>query len=357
MTDLELLGRVLSCMDPSAESMHLVRRKGSILLALPSGKEAAARALALYQPQRRMARAMAMSLRGLAGWGLHNCVLPETPIHGGRSEPPLGFPKAEPGSCGVLLGSPEHRIRRAITSYRLGGRWEVAKISFGGEGGKLLAAEAQALRDMQAVEGGAPELLGFHQSRDVTLLRMPYLEGDPVPAGRFAEALGLLVHWVGKSPARPISAFPEWPFIDAALKAVPGGDQVAQALSRETLRPVICHGDFARWNLRSCNGAFPMALDWEWGHADGMPGIDLVHYFLQDHRLVQRKRPEDALRSTLADLNLTECADYLRKTGWQEHGILAVIACLAWKAGAGHQENKEFLDAAVGIFRSGETPI
>ena len=357
MTDHELLGRVLSCMDPSVESMHVVRRKGRILLALPPGRQAAAKALALYQPQRPIARAMAMSLRRLAGWGLQGCVLRETRIHGVRSEPLDGFPGVEPGSCGVLLGSPEHRIRRAIVSYRLGGRWEVAKISFGDEGEKLLEAEAQALRDMQAVGCGAPELLGFHRSKDVTLLRMPYLEGDPVPAGHFTEALGLLVHWVGKSPVRPITAFPEWPFIEAALKAVPGGDQVAQALSRETLSPVICHGDFARWNLRNCNGAFPMALDWEWGHADGMPGIDLIHYFLQDHRLVQRKRPEDAIRATLADLGRPECADYLRKTGWQDHGLLAVIACLAWKAGAGHQENTEFLDAAVGIFRSGEAPI
>lgn len=357
MTDHELLGRVLSSMDPSAESMHVVRRKGSILLALPPGREAAARALALYQPQRRMARAMAMSLRGLAGWGLHSGVLPKTQIHGGRSEPLDGFSGAEPGSCGVLLGSPEHRIRRAIVSYRLGGRWEVAKISFGEGGEKLLATEAQALREMQAVGSGAPELLGFHHSQDITLLRMPYLEGDPVPAGRFAEALGLLVHWVGKIPAKPIHGFPEWPFIEAALKAVPGGDQIAQALSRETLNPVICHGDFARWNLRSRDGTFPMALDWEWGHADGMPGIDLVHYFLQDHRLVERKRPEDAIRATLADLGRPECADYMRKTGWQDHSLLAVIACLAWKAGAGHQENTEFLEAAVGIFRSGEATI
>ena len=351
MTDHEVLNETLSRIDPSAAGMSVVRRKGRILLALPSAREPAARALALYQPQRRAARCMARALRGLTALGLQRLALHEYAIHARPLDLSPALRGVEPGSCGILLGSPEHRIRRAIASYRLGGRWEVAKIFFGAEGKRALEREAEALGEIHAVTGGAPELLGLHHDDDVTVLRMPYLEGDPMPAGRHAAALRLQEEWMAGSAVRPINSFPEWPFIESALEINPDAGLVRDALSRESLVPAICHGDFARWNLRSPAEGSLMALDWEWGHTGGMPGIDLVHYFLQDHRLVRRKRPEDAIRATLADLNRPECSDYLRKTGWQDHGILALIACLAWKQGAGHQENSEFLRAAVAMFR------
>ena len=346
MTDHKLLSRVSSCIDPSASELSLVRRNGRVLLGLPSQKDGLLRALALYQPQRQAARAMVIALRGLAAIGLQGIVLPKFSLQKEQEAAMPWLPGVEPGTCGILLGSPEHRVRRAIASYRLNGRWEVAKISFGAEGRKVLEQEARALEELQAVASGVPQLLGLHHFKDITLLRMPYLEGDPVPIGQYAEALGLLDDWVGDVSATPITGFPEWQDIESALTEVSGGKDVLEQLSQLSLRPVICHGDFTRWNLRTRKDGSPVVLDWEWGHSSGMPGIDLVHYFLQDHRLVKRMPPKEAIRATIADLDRPECAAYLHKTGWHNDRILIIIACLAWKQGARHQENTEYLEAS-----------
>ncbi|QTN32179.1 phosphotransferase [Akkermansiaceae bacterium] len=346
MTDHEVLVQVLSCIDPSASSLRLVRRNGRILLGLPAVKEPGARALGLYQPQRLLARGMVAAIRRLSRMGLQGFALPEEPIQARQKDLSPALSGVESGTCGVLLGSPEHRVRRAIASYRFNGQWEVAKISFGAEGRQVLEKEAKALGELQSVAKGVPDLLGLHTSPDVTVLRMPYLQGDPIPIGRFAEALGLLEGWVGDFPEKPISDFPEWQWIESALDSA-NGHEALQELSHKSLRPAICHGDFTRWNLRTRKDDSPVVLDWEWGHSSGMPGIDLVHYFLQDHRLVKRMSPEDAIRATISDLYRPECSEYLRKTGWGENRILPIIASLAWKQGAGHQDNQDVLEAAV----------
>ena len=344
MTDLEVLSEVLSCIDPPARGLRLVRRKGRVLLGLPAQREAAVRALGLYQPQRAAARLMVTGLRGLARVGLHGGVLAKTHLMGGPTpmSPPLTG--IAPGTCGVLLGSPEHRVRRAIASYRKDGRWEVAKISYGEAGARLLEEEAQALEQLHPLATGVPRMLGLHRGDNVTVMRMPYLTGTPVSPGESEDALGLLNEWITDQTPKPITEFSEWTAIESALSEFETGRGALERLSRERLRPVICHGDFARWNLlRKADGGL-VVLDWEWGHQDGLPGIDLVHYFLQDARLVERLSPAAAIRKTCSILETPDCRDYLEKTGWSGDPLLPVIASLAYKQGAGHQENAEILE-------------
>jgi hypothetical protein len=344
MTDHELLSRVLACIDPPARGLRLVRRNGRVLLGLPPGREAAARALGLYQPQRALARLMVTGLRGLARVGLHGGMLSKIHLTGGPTPMSPALAGIDPGTCGVLLGSPEHRVRRAIASYRKDGGWEVAKISYGEAGAGVLEQEARTLEELHAVAAGVPRLLGLHRGEDVTVLRMPYLTGTPVSPGESEDALGLLKQWITDQTPKPITEFSEWTAIESALSEFETGRGALERLSRERLRPVICHGDFARWNLlRKADGGL-VVLDWEWGHPDGMPGIDLVHYFLQDARLVERLSPVDAIRKTCLILETPGCRDYLDKTGWSGDPLLPIIASLAYKQGAEHQENGEMIE-------------
>ena len=142
MTDSELLSRVFGILDPSARSLHSLRRSGRLLLVMPAMAEAATRALHLYQPQRRLARWMVALLHGMARVSWQGCLLPKLYLAAEKLalDPPLL--EVEPGTCGVLLGSPEHRVRRAIASYRNAGQWEVAKISLGNDGAQILEREA-----------------------------------------------------------------------------------------------------------------------------------------------------------------------------------------------------------------------
>ena len=90
-----------------------------------------------------------------------------------------------------------------------------------------------------------------------------------------------------------------------------------------------------------------MVLDWEWGAARGMPGIDLVHYFAQDARLVRKLSPTAVVAAVLESLESPQCMAYLERTGWGGEARLALIASLAYTFGTGQQANGEILEAAL----------
>jgi hypothetical protein len=250
----------------------------------------------------------------------------------------------------VLLGSPEHRVRRAVASCRRAGAWEVAKVAFGAEGAAVLEREARALEELRPRACGVPQLLGLHRGAGITVLRLPYLTGSPAGRGDEGPALDLLERWIGAAAPRPAERFPEWPCIEAALAAAGRGGAALARLRACQLAPVVCHGDFARWNLLVAADGSVAVLDWEWGHDEGMPGIDLVHFFLQDARLVRRLAPREAVAAAVRALGRPRCAAYLRRTGWDAAPLAAVVACLAYKQGAGHQDNAAVLAAALDLW-------
>lgn len=199
-----------------------------------------------------------------------------------------------------------------------------------------------------------PGFRGVHAAGGMTFLRMERVEGTPLRAGESEEALALLKKWESDDSLKSIEEFSEWPAIEAALGERTGGGQALAALKEIRLKPVIRHGDFARWNLLRRPDGRLVVLDWEWGHEAGMPGIDLVHYFLQDARLVLRLPVIEAVRSCIEVFRSAECSAYLDRTGWGNRPLLMIIACLAYKQGAGHQDNSDALDGALEyLMRSG----
>lgn len=347
MTDEEAIDHALSAVEAAATDQWLMKRNGRPFLALPARRLAALHALRLYQPQRLKARWFISLMQPVVLAGLHRWVLPRFRHAGGMALLEPEFAGCFPGTAGVMLGSPEHRVRRAILSYMTENGWEVAKIAFGVEGAGVLEPEAEVLALLAGKANGVPRLLGLHRSADATMLRMPYMTGKQLRPGESTDALALLDGWISQAEAKPIQSFTEWPAINSALGNSKEGKRALTWLSKMRLRPVIRHGDFARWNLlRQPDGSL-IALDWEWGHPAGMPGLDLVHLFLQDARLVERLAPGDAIAKTRDLLKLPACVAYLSRTGWNDDPILPIIASLAWKQGAGHQQNTEVLEAAL----------
>ena len=325
----------------------MVKRNGRLLLSFPANRDAARRTLRLYQPQRRAARALASILEWMIGTGCHRWILPKFSDILERSATDPSMPESIEGSCGVMLGSPEHRVRRAIASFRTTSGWEVAKVAFGAEGWEVICGEVEALKSLPPHTPGAPTLLGVHRGEGISLMRMPYFQGSVLKHGESADAIALLASWRSVSQPSPISGFPEWAAIDSALSGSLRGRDVLERLSRMRLQPVVRHGDFARWNLlRTTNGGL-MVLDWEWGQANGMPGIDLVHYFAQDARLVQRLNPAGVVQSVMKSLERPDCIKYLNATGWNGDIASAMIASIAYTVGAKQQANEEILAALL----------
>jgi thymidylate kinase len=349
LSDGNAIFTALSAVGEVPDEFAFLRRGGRLLVALPANRAAALRTLRLYQPQRWKARAAATLTRWIVAGGIHRMILPKLRHAGGKIvlDPP--FQGCLPGTAGVMLGSPEHQVKRAILCYRIPSGYEAAKIAYGEAGRAVIEGEAAALASLPAGLAGVPRFLGVHHGRNFSILRMPYIEGVPLLDRDLNAALTLLHAWIPDAPFMPVSRFPEWPAILAALNNLCDGQSAIDKLAGLQLKPTVRHGDFARWNLLRTGEGPLMALDWEWAHPAGMPGLDLVHYILQEARLVERLAPADAIRKTIAVLDQPCCTQYLELTGWSSGHLLPVIASLAFKQGAGHQDNSESLTVAVGM--------
>ncbi|MEP2777053.1 MAG: hypothetical protein ABJQ29_12735 [Luteolibacter sp.] len=341
------LFRVAEALGRPLHGMHVLARSGKPLLALPSGREAALRTLRLYQPQRGLAKLTACLLRAACTFGAHRILLPKASVGATEASGNLLPGETDPESVGVLFGSSEHRVFRAVLSYCNGGNWEVGKLAAGEDGATMLEREAQAIQRISPRVPEAPELLGLEEAGNARLLRMPYFRGCPLQPGDTQPIRRLLDSWLSNSSARPLESFPEWAAISAGLGIIPGGERIIERIAKLPLLPSIRHGDLARWNLLTTETGELKVLDWEWGEPDGMPGIDLVHFIAQDLRLVQRLPDAMVFRKTLDELRQPLWRDYLVRCGWQGHESEMIIACLAFKQGAGHQENRPILEACA----------
>lgn len=350
LTDEDLIAASLSAVERSPGDCVLLRRNGRAFMALPSCRHAAMRTLRMYQPQRGKARVSACIARFAVLSGFHHGLLPRFRHTGGKTmlEPP--FDGCLSGTAGVMLGSPEHRVRRAVMSYRTRDGFEVAKLAFGMPGKEVIEGEWIAIRALPEGLPGVPDVLGIHHSADFSLLRIAHVEGRPFRPTMTPRALALLDAWSGAADAVDATSLPEWAAIESSLTAIDGGTDVLETLAAQRLVPAVRHGDFTRWNLILRDDGSAMALDWEWGHPQAMPGLDLVHYFLQDARLVDRMPDADALRHAASCLNLPECRELLMRAGWSGSAWPPLLACIAWKQGAGHQDNLRILQAAVHLW-------
>lgn len=342
------LDPILSPFVAYAGRWAMVKRGGHPLLLLPASRVAARRTLDLFQPQRAKARAVIAGIRAATSLGLHGLLFHPIRYDGGRvmMDPPM--PEIFDGTCGFLFGSPDHQIQRAIACYETPDGWEVAKVAFGEAGTRMLEREADALREIAPMTPAAPPLLGLHRGDDATVLRMPYLKGGKIGPGESWDVCGMLESWVSKDSPMPIEDFPEWPAITAALAELPDGDKALERLAGKHLVPALRHGDFTRWNLLKQDNGRIIVIDWEWGHTAGMPGIDLVHYYAQDARLVKRLAPHQVIDDVRAMLMQDDCRRYLEQTGWHNDIDALILAAIAYPVGAKHQENTAVLQEAVG---------
>jgi glycosyltransferase involved in cell wall biosynthesis len=334
---------------PEGTTRYHVRRHGMVSLSLPDSREGAAHAFRLYQPQKRLARLKTFALKLLISRGLHPWILEKVLPASYENIQPWEF-SYSPETVGILLGSSEHLIYRAIASYRGADGWEVAKLSRGEAARTMLRNEAAVLRELSKRGLSVPRCLGLHEHGEMTILRMPYLAGSGLSIRDSGEALDVLIQWAGNAAPESISGFEEWKSICAALETTADGREALESLSTQVVRPVIAHGDFARWNLlHQANGPL-IVLDWEWGNTHGMPGLDLVHYFAQDARLVRQLDSANALRVVEASLSLPKAKAYLAQTGWTGNPITPILAWAAFKHGARHQKIADFLAESLKVY-------
>lgn len=323
-------------------SYGLLLRDGRILCALPHGRTEALRILSLYQPQRPLAKLLAAGFRCCAALGLHPLTLKGWRMPAGGAAEDSGRRQTNPP--GVMVGSDGHLCERAVVCLHEEGEWRVCKVAFGEKGEEILSHEAAMLRALSPGFPEIPEVAGFSRSGGATLLRMPYQAGAPWQRADLTPLLDLLASWANRGESRKLGDFPEWSRIGTALGRFPAWQGRLAGLAETNLRPSIRHGDLTRPNLR-LNGAGKLLVhDWERGSLEGMPGLDLVHFLIQDWLFRRRMAPREVVAATLADLREGAPAALVRGLGWGGKETELMASCFAFNTGSGYFDQSPLID-------------
>ena len=347
MTDQEIIARSLGALSAEGRELYLVKKGGRVLLALPRDKEAALMALRLYQPQRFLAKVFVQAITLAVRLGIQSFFLKRVVLGDEGQEPEREAGKDLQvcrGSAGVLLGNPDHLVRRAIVSFRAQSGFEVAKIAFGKEGVTLIEGEAQTIARLPKGRSGIPEVLGTHHREEIGVMRMPYLNGGMLKTNDPEIYVNLLSDWLLDEARCPLGSFPEWDKIESVLSALPQGEALRERLKNLMVKPSIRHGDFAPWNLIQDRTGRVLALDWEWGAPRGVSGFDIIHFLTQEMKLVQRLPPEKIKSAVEATLQTEPFAGYLEAAGWAGSSDDLFLVAVAFGASSG-------LDGPVELLR------
>lgn len=350
MTDQEIIARSLGALGApraAGEELYLVKKGGRVLLALPRDKEAALMALRLYQPQRFIAKVFVQAITLAVRLGIQSFFLKRVVLGDEGQEPEREAGEdlqVRRGSAGVLLGNPDHLVRRAIVSFRAQNGFEVAKIAFGKEGVTLIEGEAQTIAQLPKGRSGIPEVLGTHHREEIGVMRMPYLNGGMLKANDPEIYVNLLSDWFLDEARCPLGSFAEWEKIESVLSVLPQGEDHLARLKNLSIKPSIRHGDFAPWNLIKDQTGKVLALDWEWGVARGVSGFDVVHFLAQEMRLVQGLSANEIVRSLKMTLKTEPYARYLKVAAWGDFHDELITAAVAFSFASGLEGFKELLE-------------
>ena len=359
MTDQEIIECSLGALGApgeECEDLYLVKKGGRVLLALPREKEAALMALRLYQPQRFIAKVFAQAITLAVRLGIQSFFFKRVVREDGGQEPEKDAGEGlqgSRGSAGILLGNPDHLVRRAIVSFRAQNGFEVAKIAFGKEGVKLIEREVQTITGLPKGRSGIPEILGTHHREEIGVMRMPYLNGGIFKTNDPEIYINLLSDWLLDEARCPLGSFAEWEKIESVLSALLQREDDVSArvnfcarlerLKDLSVKPSIRHGDFAPWNLIQDQTGRVLALDWEWGVPRGVSGFDVIHFLTQEMKLVQRLTPEEIRSAVDAKLQTEPFAGYLEAAGWAGSLDDLFLAAVAFGASSGLDGSEELL--------------
>ena len=106
-------------------------------------------------------------------------------------------------------------------------------------------------------------------------------------------------------------------------------DEVAMhldVLSKRSWPLVVQHGDLAPWNMLRLRDGRLVAIDWEYGRVDGLPGLDLAQFVLQVAMLIERSAPASGLLRAAALLERDRSLELTREES------LALVALAAFEA-------------------------
>jgi hypothetical protein len=185
-----------------------------------------------------------------------------------------------------------------------------------------LRNEYEILRQLPPGAGPTPLKYGAVSGLDVLLLA-PVLGRHPAAVMTPERAL----HGFVASLVTPRTATLEHhPWYHALGDALAPVAPAVDALAKRSWQVTFRHGDLAPWNLlRTADGSL-VAIDWEYGSAAGLPGLDLAQYMLQVALLVVRCKPDAAVDAAARALEASAAADGARLSRRECVALVALAA-------------------------------
>lgn len=277
--------------------MRLVRKQGRPFLLLPADPRLARQVLELYPAQTlkaRLARAAlrcALTLRlPLAGERIRVPVsstnefarfLQALADGNDPNLPPFGLLAGNPGSPGqrliLLLFRPDGKPAAVVKA----GRTQRAQ--------ELIRREITFLDSVPVNLAGVPKLRAALAHPRIHALALDYFPGQSPRPHDETNLPRLLNAWVNPDQAGSMLESRAWSELKNACETQPIFSTLTGKLSRWPVSRTVYHGDFAPWNIKVSRDGNWMAIDWERGEVNGMPGWDWFHYVVQTGVLVMRQ--------------------------------------------------------------------
>jgi hypothetical protein len=156
------------------------------------------------------------------------------------------------------------------------------------DGWEATEREANQLERLPPDLVGCIHMTGRLSTPAFTTFATTYFSGD---SPRDDEGMEHLFHaWLNPHAPVPIESLHAWGELMAAFSHIDPQmwQMLSQSVAGKKVHSTIHHGDFAPWNIRAASQQNLQVFDWERGQAQGIPGWDWFHFFVQTAILARR---------------------------------------------------------------------
>jgi hypothetical protein len=322
--------------EKTVRELRVVSKSGQPLLVLPGSTRAALACLSLYPAQTARARLA----RGLLGFLIQFRIragMRRTCLELSRRAAFTKFLSEVAGETGeslpefgILAGNPRSPGQRfmILICAANGQPAAVVKAGMSKEARALIARETAFLKELGGRLPGIPALRRQFEDSRIMALALDFFPGESPRETSPAKMSQLLGLWIIATSTISVEETVMWQQLKSCPTAKPILTALEPKLEGKRVHPVIFHGDFAPWNVRTLPSEEWMVLDWERGGPRGLPGWDWFHFVIQPAILVRKAGTDELIRLVETLLANEAFRSYAQKSlieGFERELLLAYL--------------------------------
>jgi hypothetical protein len=204
----------------------------------------------------------------------------------------------------------------------------VVKAGLSDRARELVGREERFLSAVPESSLGIPRLSASFEGPGRRAFALDFFAGQSPDTDDRESLPRLLRSWVDTNRQIPIAQTRSWRELKRGCLQNPVFAAVAKKLETGSVAAAIVHGDLAPWNIKVLANGDWMALDWERGDLEGLPGWDWFHYVIQPAILVRRETATATADRLERLFGEAAFQDYARLAGIAGLERALALACL-----------------------------